>query len=92
MARGWNQVTFARLLETTSANVNNWVKGRHKPPIHILERLANLTGVPTDYIYRGEMRWVPPDLLPAIVVALNEIDRPAIGQKRPYKRFRKRKD
>ena len=87
-ALGLNQVTIARRLNLGSnpggpQKWNNWEHGRDrlKPPD--ATKICILTGVDLDYIYRGLMDHVPPELIDRILEILQEPHRKA--HKRPRK-------
>lgn len=74
-ALGLNQVTIARRLNLGPnpggpQKWNNWEHGRDrlKPPD--ATKICILTGVDLDYIYRGLMDHVPPDLIDKILEIL----------------------
>ena len=50
VARGLNQVEFAKLMGVTKQCVSNWENDNVLPSIEMLTRLADYFGVTTDYM------------------------------------------
>lgn len=75
-AIGVDQETFAEQLGTSRERIANYEQGSRTPAPDVMVRLHKKHGVPTDYIYHGEVRWLPnwiaerireqPEILPRI--------------------------
>lgn len=48
--KGWTQVYVAKLLGMTSQSLSNYERGERDPDTPLLNRLAELYGVSTDYL------------------------------------------
>lgn len=54
LARGMNQVEFAKRLNVTKQCVSNWENDNVLPSIEMLERIADFFSVSTDYLLGRE--------------------------------------
>ena len=50
IARGLNQVEFAKVLEVTKQCISNWENDNIGPSVEMLEKIANFFSVSTDYL------------------------------------------
>lgn len=57
-----NAAAFARRLGITPGRLNNAETGDNNPPRDILLALKQRYGVPTDFIYYGDERALPPEI------------------------------
>ena len=53
-ARGMTQVEFAHRLGVSKQSVSNWESNNIQPSIELLEKIADLFGVTTDYLLGRE--------------------------------------
>lgn len=86
-AMGLSQVTISQRLGLGPIpggpqKWNNWEHGRNQIPPDHATALCIMSGVDLDYIYRGNMDRVPPELQPGIYAVLGE---PKKAAKRPRK-------
>ena len=58
LARGLNQVEFAKRLSVTKQCVSNWENDNVLPSIEMLERIADFFSVSTDYLLGRERKLV----------------------------------
>lgn len=56
LLNGYNQVELAKKLEITKQTVSNWENNNIQPSIEMLEALANLFSVSTDYLLGRESK------------------------------------
>ena len=59
--RSMSQLTLARALGVSPSTVGMYEQGRREPPLQTVVRLAEIFGVSTDYLLRGETA-LPGDL------------------------------
>ena len=70
VARGLNQVEFAKILCVTKQCVSNWENENIQPSIEMLVRLSKIFGVTTDYLLGlDELPRLNVEGLPTSVVA-----------------------
>lgn len=71
LAKGLAQNTLADMIGSglTPQKLNNYERGRDMIPVATANRLCVVTGVNFDYLYRGLMGHLPPDLAEKIAKA-----------------------
>lgn len=66
VAVGLNQIELCRAIGLGASMYNQWEKGTKIPNIADLIRFCQFTGATTDYIFCGDMRGLPLDLVRSI--------------------------
>lgn len=51
---------FARKIDVTPQNVNEWLRGNNRPSIDVAYRIHKYTGVPVEWIWWGGLEWAIP--------------------------------
>lgn len=80
---GLNKSQIAEEIGISGSQWTNYIKGENLIPVYAANRLCQIAGVTTDYIYRGTMRSVvDPEVAEKLApVAKPRTRRPASGQK-----------
>lgn len=64
---GETQAQFARRLDVTPQKLLNWEKGENRPLIDAAWVICRATGCTSDWIYTGDERGMPFDLMTRII-------------------------
>ena len=48
---GLTQAEFAAIVGFRTETVNNWENGKSEPPVSVLRKLSELSGIPMDFIF-----------------------------------------
>ena len=69
-ARGFpHQGAFAKLLGVSQSRYANWEQGAHPVPYDFAIKIHALTGADLDFLYRGDMSGLPPQLIESLTAA-----------------------
>ena len=82
MSQGLSQTDFAKRLYVTPAAVNQWEKGKNKPDIDRLLKIAEVFAVPLDYFSEDGKQYSETELIKQHVLIELGADKPRTDEAR----------